>query len=173
MKRDPRIGSVYQRKKIWWISYILDGKKHNESSKSTEKSVAEALLAQRIPLDTIPAKSGTSALTVRCDVCQSAKTAKGCRRCENVKRMIRTYNLSQDVAELFVDKKIPCCICRTTENVCADHCHILGVSRGALCQKHNTAFAYLNEDPVLIHRLFLFAKYAQRLKENVPSLCNN
>jgi len=77
---------------------------------------------------------------------------------------MRQYNLTQEVAELFTDKKIPCVICRTTENVGADHCHILGVYRGALCTKHNTAFGYLNEDPILIRRLLQFAEYAEKLK---------
>ncbi len=48
MKRGTRgMGRVYQRGSIWWVTYSHNGTKHRESSGSTKRPVAVALLKRR------------------------------------------------------------------------------------------------------------------------------
>jgi integrase len=42
-----RMGSVFQRGKVWWIKYYKDGKPYRESSRSRKKTEAERLLKMR------------------------------------------------------------------------------------------------------------------------------
>lgn len=46
-RRKAGSGSIWLRGKVWWIAY-RDGAKKRESSRSSDRSVAEALLAERI-----------------------------------------------------------------------------------------------------------------------------
>jgi integrase len=41
-------GNIYQRGEVWWIRYSVDGVQHRESSKSTKKADAAALLKVRL-----------------------------------------------------------------------------------------------------------------------------
>ena len=41
------MGSVYRRGDVWWISYSYQGEKRRESSGSTKRPVAVALLKRR------------------------------------------------------------------------------------------------------------------------------
>jgi integrase len=41
-------GRVFQRGEVWWIQYYFDGQDRRESSRSTNKKVAERLLRQRL-----------------------------------------------------------------------------------------------------------------------------
>jgi integrase len=38
---------LYRRSRVWWVNYVSQGKKIRESSRSTNKRVAESLLAKR------------------------------------------------------------------------------------------------------------------------------
>lgn len=47
-RRARGLGAVYLRGTTWWIRYYVNGKRREASSKSAERSVAEALLKRRI-----------------------------------------------------------------------------------------------------------------------------
>jgi integrase len=55
-------GSLYQRGRIWWISYMVRGRQVNESSKSSERKDAANLLKKR--MGEIAAGRAVSGLTV-------------------------------------------------------------------------------------------------------------
>ena len=40
--------NLYQRGRVWWIRYRVDGRQHRESTRSTRKADATALLRQRL-----------------------------------------------------------------------------------------------------------------------------
>jgi len=48
--RPPGRGHVYRRGRIWWLSYWVDGQQRRESSASTSRSDAVALLSERVAL---------------------------------------------------------------------------------------------------------------------------
>jgi hypothetical protein len=56
-KRERGTGRIYQPRdpsdptrylQVWWIDYSIEGRRHRESSKSRKRSVAAALLKQRL-----------------------------------------------------------------------------------------------------------------------------
>ena len=57
-------GSIYQRGRIWWISYMVRGSQVNESSKSAVRKDAEKLLKQRMGEVESAKAVGSVALTV-------------------------------------------------------------------------------------------------------------
>lgn len=48
IKRPRGTGSLYRRESIWWVKYHRNGKSYRESSKSTDRVVAEKLLRSRL-----------------------------------------------------------------------------------------------------------------------------
>jgi integrase len=46
--RRPKLGSIYQRGKIWWLKYYKNGRPHRESSESESYADAERLLKRRV-----------------------------------------------------------------------------------------------------------------------------
>ena len=52
--RPPGRGHVFKRGARWWISFWSDGQRHRESSRSPRRTVALALLAERIALHRPP-----------------------------------------------------------------------------------------------------------------------
>jgi integrase len=70
MKKSSRgSGTVYLRGKIWWIQYWDHGRPRNESSKSEDKGVAEALLRQRVT-DVIANRDLTPEKCTIADLCR-------------------------------------------------------------------------------------------------------
>jgi integrase len=45
--KDAKLGSVYSRKGVWYVRFMVNGKEHRESSKSTDQDVALAYLEKR------------------------------------------------------------------------------------------------------------------------------
>ncbi|TFG37255.1 MAG: hypothetical protein E4H44_05545 [Candidatus Aminicenantes bacterium] len=60
------LGSVYRRGDIWWIKYIVRGRPHYESSKSTKEGEARRLLQKR--LDEADKQRATTRQTRNCIV---------------------------------------------------------------------------------------------------------
>jgi integrase len=42
------MGRIFQRGRVWWVSYYVEGREYRESSKSEHKGVAQDLLKERI-----------------------------------------------------------------------------------------------------------------------------
>ena len=57
-------GSVFKRGRVYWIKYHVHGQAFRESSKSTEKRDAEALLKQRLAEIATGAHRGVSTIRV-------------------------------------------------------------------------------------------------------------
>lgn len=89
-----------------------------------------------------------------------------CKSCARVDSKISNYSLPDAIIEIIRNKKHTCYICKSTDDICVDHCHISGEFRGFLCRQCNVSLGLLKDNPERIYRLFLYAKYhQQRLKE--------
>lgn len=56
------------------------------------------------------------------------------------------YGLEWDEYLALLDEyNHQCALCDETENICVDHCHVTGKTRGILCRKHNAAIGILGD----------------------------
>ena len=86
-------------------------------------------------------------------------------RSVRAKDLQRKYGISEEVAYLAVDNKIPCMICKSYDRVCIDHDHDTGMVRGFLCTKCNLAYGMLQENSKNIARLLTYAIASEKLKK--------
>lgn len=78
---------------------------------------------------------------------------------KRVSELKTRYGITPDqYQEILAFSMEMCYVCKTTEDLCLDHCHKTGVIRGFLCRKHNAALGLFNDD---IEGLELAIQYLQ------------
>ncbi|NOR58429.1 MAG: hypothetical protein GQ474_07900 [Sulfurimonas sp.] len=78
---------------------------------------------------------------------------KGCKYA-TVKRK---YGLSEEAYHKLMDDAV-CYVCKTSEDLCIDHCHTSGKVRGVLCRKCNMALGLVRDDKRLLNKMIKYLK---------------
>jgi len=70
--------------------------------------------------------------------------------------LLSRYSLTPDEYDVMLTEG--CEVCGSMYNLCVDHCHTSGKTRGCLCGRCNTALGMLEEDTERMERLIEYTK---------------
>lgn len=97
--------------------------------------------------------------TNQCKACMRLWRKQNPEACRNIgkgyarrQRMKNLYHLTEErYSEMFAEQKgeciLPSCHKPATD---IDHCHVLGITRGLMCNQHNLALGLFSDNPTLL-----------------------
>src|SRR5206468_412034 len=110
-KKVAKLGSIYSRKGVWYVRFMVNGKEYRESSKSTDENVALAFLEKRrnevIERRVIGPRAdrttfGDLVSLLEADYAANARKSTRSMRCR-VKRLRQTFGTTRPVDILHAD----------------------------------------------------------------------
>ena len=85
--------------------------------------------------------------------------------------LINKYNLSEELAQKYLNEEMICEVCGSCEKVVVDHCHTTGIYRGSLCQRCNISLGNMKENSENIENLKIYAEKCQEIRERKSICC--
>lgn len=89
-----------------------------------------------------------------------------CRICQKYTKLEKIYGLSRDKYDKLMSNAV-CAICKTSDTLVIDHCHISGKVRGVLCRMCNVGIGHFLENKEILKSAIIYInKFNETITED-------